>query len=168
MLQIVLILVVVVIATAFYLQTLQTQKSSQPSSNSIEKEADVSYVLRPLLFTPAERKFYNALSAAVASDQIVFGKVRVADILQPNSEASRSQWQSAFNRISSKHFDYVICDRATLSIQTVVELQDKSHAKSNRIKRDQFLRKACQSAGLPLIEFKAKADYATDEIRAAL
>ena len=61
------------------------------------------------LFSPAERSLYGALRLAVADNAIVFGKVRVADVLTPRNTSSRSHWQKAFNRISAKHFDFVIC-----------------------------------------------------------
>ena len=170
MVLIVFVAVVIAVIAAFFAQTLQAQKGGKQSSSSKKPDqpVDIPYSLRPQLFTPAEQKFYDALASAITPDQIVFGKVRVADVLQPASGISRAQWQSAFNRISAKHFDYVICDRATLSVQSVIELQDKSHNKSSRIERDQFLRKACKSAGLALVEFKARADYSIADIRAAL
>ncbi|MBR9884403.1 MAG: DUF2726 domain-containing protein [Oceanospirillales bacterium] len=39
----------------------------------------------------------------------LFGKVRVADLLEPEPSRNRSQWQKAFNRTIAKHFDFVIC-----------------------------------------------------------
>ncbi|MGB3296840.1 MAG: DUF2726 domain-containing protein, partial [Phormidesmis sp.] len=102
------------------------------------------------------------------SEQIVCGKVRVADVLQPVSGFSKSQWQTAFNFVSAKHFDYVICDKNTLCVVATVELHDKSHNNASRANRDEFLRKACQSAGLPLFEFKAKSAYVAEDISLAM
>ena len=117
------------------------------------------------LFSPAERSFFGVLSQAVREDAIVFGKVRVADILRPSKGMGRSNWQKAFNRISSKHFDYVICSPKTLSVLAVVELDDKTYSKGKRAKRDRFLEGACSAAGVPLHRFKAAAGYSIGEIR---
>ncbi|PZO60838.1 MAG: hypothetical protein DCF15_01160 [Phormidesmis priestleyi] len=104
----------------------------------------------------------------MSDNQLVFGKVRVADVLQPAAGLSKSRWQTAFNRISAKHFDYVVCDKDTLSICAVIELQDKSHHQPNRLKRDQFLKAACKSANLQLLEFWVKPRYIVEDIRSAL
>ena len=49
------------------------------------------------LFSPAERSFLGVLNQVVADDAYVFGKVRVADVLTPEKEASRNKWQISFN-----------------------------------------------------------------------
>jgi hypothetical protein len=38
----------------------------------------------------------------------IFSKVRIADLIEPREGLSRSQWQSAFNRIACKHADFVL------------------------------------------------------------
>lgn len=126
------------------------------------------YQLNERLFSPAERSFYGVLTQAVKNDAVVFGKVRVADILSPSSGLSRSRWQIAFNRISSKHFDFVVCSPSTLSILAVVELDDKSHSRSSRVERDRFLDSACEAASVPLHRFKAAKMYNVGEVRAVL
>ena len=80
----------------------------------------------------------------------------------------RSNWQKAFNRISSKHFDYVICAPDTLSVLAAIELDDKSHSKGKRADRDRFLERACSAAGLPLHRFKAAATYKISQVRGVL
>lgn len=165
----IIILIVLAVVALSIFKLLPSQSQPGRASKPLQKQpADVSYRLRSPLFTPAESLFYKVLAEAVSDDQQVFGKVRVADILQPASDLSKSQWQTAFNRISAKHFDYVICDRNTLSVQAVVELHDKSHNTTGRSNREQFLRKACKSAELTLLEFKARPKYVTEELSAAI
>ncbi|MEM9908730.1 MAG: DUF2726 domain-containing protein [Cyanobacteria bacterium P01_D01_bin.44] len=105
------------------------------------------------------------LKQATGQDFIVFGKVRVADILTPESGLKRADWQRAFNKISAKHFDYVLCHRDSLKVEAVVELDDKSHQKDKRIQRDRFLEQAVESAGLSLIRIPAKPTYSIEDIR---
>ena len=95
----------------------------------------------------------------------MFGKVRIADILKPIKGLNRSQWQIAFNKISSKHFDFVICNAEDLSIISVIELDDSSHNKKSSIKRDELVELACKNASLKLHRFKASATYNVNEIR---
>ena len=126
------------------------------------------YTNRETLFSPAERSFYLALRQAVGSHGIVFAKVRLADLIKPIKGLDKKQWQKAFNRISSKHLDYVICDPSDLSVKFVVELDDKSHQRKDRINRDLFLDQACLSAGLNLYRFRARRAYAISDITAVL
>ena len=102
---------------------------------------------------------------AVPAETVVMGKIRVADIISPVKGLDNSERQTAQNKISSKHFDYVICDRSTFEVISVVELNDKSHKRKKRVDRDVFLREACASAGLRLLEFEAKASYSVGEVR---
>ena len=62
--------------------------------------------------SPAERSFLDVLSQAAGDEWRVFAKVRIADVLTPAKGMSRSRWQSAFNAISAKHFDFLLCDPA--------------------------------------------------------
>lgn len=126
---------------------------------------DSPYVIKKQLFTPAERSFYGVLNQALGDDAVVFGKVRVADVLSPSKDLDRSTWQRAFNRISAKHFDFVICSPDTLSVLSVIELDDKSHSQSKRSKRDQLINDACSGARLTLHRFNARATYNISEIR---
>lgn len=128
----------------------------------------VGYRLNGPLFSPAERSFIGVLSQTVPDETIVMGKVRVADVITPEKGTTRSKWQSAFNKISAKHFDYVVCDRLTFKVISVIELNDKSHKKKKRTDRDVFLREACASAGLRLFEFEAKASYSVVDVRKKL
>ncbi|OUR82695.1 hypothetical protein A9Q75_05240 [Colwellia psychrerythraea] len=126
---------------------------------------EVPYELIGPLFTPAERSFLGALHLACDDKKVVFGKVRIADILKPIKGLNRSQWQIAFNKISSKHFDFVICNAEDLSIISVIELDDSSHNKKSSIKRDELVELACKNASLKLHRFKASATYNVNEIR---
>lgn len=135
---------------------------------SFKSEQESTYEKLPVLLTPAERSFFGVLNNVVADYLVVFAKVRVADVLAPQKGMTRSNWQRAFNRISSKHFDFVLCEKDDLSIVCAIELNDKSHSNSQRQQRDKFLREICESANLPLIEFTARKSYRTDEMRDAL
>ena len=126
------------------------------------------YRKREVLFTQAEQKFLTILDNVIGDKYRVFGMVRVADVIEPVATAKSPGWQSAFNRIQSKHFDFVICDPDELRILAAIELDDSSHARRNRRDRDEFLNQACKSAGLPLIRFSAKANYDAAEIHARL
>ena len=122
------------------------------------------YKQQNALFTPAERSFLGVLDSVLGDEFRVFGKVRIADVLQVTKQPNRSDWQKAFNRISAKHFDFVICRSSDLSVLLIIELDDKSHQKSAAKKADQFKNQATEAAGLPLLRLPCQREYSPEEI----
>lgn len=133
-----------------------------------DDQSEFSYRKLGVLFTPAERSFLGVLNQSVDGDIVVFGKVRVADVLAPKKGATRSVWQKAFNKISSKHFDFVLCNKTDLNVLCAIELDDSSHNQSKQKIRDAFIEGACKSADFPLIRFVAKSTYRVNDIQKAL
>lgn len=130
--------------------------------------ATALYERRSALLTPAERSFFGVLEQALAKQRRVFAQVRMADVLVPRVGVSRAARWRAFNAVAQKHIDFVVCDRDTLEIHCLVELDDGSHRSSDRRKRDAFLDRVCASARLPLLRFPASAGYSVRSVRAAL
>ncbi|MGO2090147.1 MAG: DUF2726 domain-containing protein [Oceanisphaera sp.] len=120
------------------------------------------------IFTPAERSFFGVLSQAVDDEALIFGKVRVADVLTPQRSTVKGVWQTAFNKISAKHFDFVLCRKDDLTFLCAIELDDRSHNNAKRQLRDVFLEQACESATFPLIRFPAKSAYKVSDVREAV
>lgn len=118
----------------------------------------------PHLFTPAERSFLGVLDQVINSDYRIFGKVRAADVMSVTKGMSRSEWKQAFNRIQSKHFDFVICRASDSSILLLIELDDKSHKKTQRLERDDFVEKATEAAGIPLLRIPCQRSYSAQEV----
>jgi hypothetical protein len=81
-----------------------------------EKSDGYPYIMNQILFSPAERSFLRVLEQAIGDEYRVFGKVRVADVVSVKSMSNRNVWQQAFNRISAKHFDFVLCRKDDLTI----------------------------------------------------
>jgi len=130
-----------------------------------DRAFNLEYVKRSALFTPAERSFLKVVDQIVGDDYRVFGKVRLADIIQAESKRSGSQWQTAFNKISRKHVDFVVCDKNTLAVLGAVELDDRSHDLSHRKKRDEFVDQALSSAGIPILHVRTTSKYSIQRIK---
>lgn len=133
----------------------------------LRRKPPLKYKAVQKIFTPSEQKFYHHLQQAVGDEFYIFAKVRAADVLLPVNAKDRSRWQSAFNKIACKHFDYVLCD-AELSIVGAIELDDASHRRADRVQRDAFIEWACKSAGVPLIRIKTAKKYDIKELRATI
>jgi predicted RNA-binding Zn-ribbon protein involved in translation (DUF1610 family) len=126
------------------------------------------YTLNEALFTQGERAFLAVLDQALGEEYRIFGKVRIADVASVKSIRDQRSWYRAFNKISAKHFDYVLCDRKDLSFVAVVELDDRSHERPERQERDAFVAGVCQAIGLPLIQVPAQGAYSVDEVRSEI
>ena len=120
------------------------------------------------LMSPGELKFFRALDAAVGANYRLFSKVRLGDVVKPKPGTDRSAWSSAFGVIKSKHVDFVACDPNDMAIQFVVELDDKSHQKADRVERDMKVDDALAQAGIPIFHFPAKASYSVQDIQAKI
>ena len=123
------------------------------------------YEALPTLLTAAERSFFGVLQQAIASDYQIFAKVRLADIVRPVRNPSRSGWQSAFNRITGKHVDFVLCDKERISVVAVIELDDRTHERLDRGIRDNLVDAALTDAAIPILRISARQNYSPAQIR---
>lgn len=162
------ILLILIAIILFVIVKLKLKPQSKQQSKQLEDQSEFSYRKLDALFTPAERSFLGVLNQAINDNSIIFGKVRVADILTPNKGFAKGVWQKAFNKISSKHFDFVICRSSDLSVLCAIELDDSSHGEDKRKIRDAFIEDACKSASFPLVRFVAKSTYSINDLQHAL
>ncbi|MDR6233050.1 DUF2726 domain-containing protein [Pseudomonas oryzihabitans] len=132
------------------------------------RQAAFPYRQVEALFTPAEQAFLAVLDEAVGADYRVFGKVRIADVVQTLPLRDRRRYLIAQNRINAKHFDFAICRRDDLAVHAVVELNDRSHLQRHRQQRDRFVRSVCEAAQLRLVEIPAAARYSASAVREAV
>lgn len=123
------------------------------------------YCSAGVLLTGAELNFFNSLQQVVPAGCYVACKVRLADILLVGAGASRKAQCRAFNRIKSKHADFVLCDVRTFRILGVIELDDRSHLRKDRRERDEFFDAALKSASLPVLRVPARREYEIKELR---
>lgn len=145
----IVILVIVLLSLKFFLQF----KSSQ-----------LPYTANKLLLTKAELSFAKVLEGSLNGNFRICPKVRMLDVFSLEKGISRSEYQAAFNKISRKHFDFVLVDPNTYEIHSAIELDDKSHGSEKRRERDSFVEDVCEKAGLKLFRFKAQYAYSPKEI----
>jgi hypothetical protein len=120
----------------------------------------------------AELNFYRLLVKVLAhpSDPqgspqaVVMSKVRVPDLIQVRKGIERSDWRSAFNRIKSKHVDFVLCEPGTMRAVCVIELDDQSHQRQDRQARDELMDLIYAEAGLPVLHVDCRRGYSMQEV----
>ena len=119
----------------------------------------------PHLFTRAESAFLRVLEKAAAGRYVVYGKVRIADVLRPVHEEGTPEWRACFNRIQAKHFDFILCDKDSRAIVAAVELNDSSHQMPQRMERGRFVEQVCRESRLPLIFIEWQRHYDWMDVR---
>ncbi|MEE4253757.1 MAG: DUF2726 domain-containing protein [Desulfuromusa sp.] len=125
--------------------------------SSRPKHRKAEYKSCGTILTPAEQTFFKALKEAVGDTAGISLKPRLADVLQP--KAKGKAYIQAFNRICSKHVDFLLYDPVTFQIKAAIELDDKSHQKPKRKQRDEFVNHVFQTADISLHRFKVQKQY---------
>lgn len=169
----ILIIIGPALLLAFSLHTANSRDQSPRKSNSLELSkpllerigTEPQYHSREKLLSEAEASFFGTLKLALGDGFHISAKVRMADVLEPTSRNSNREWWTAFNQIAKKHLDYVICKNGTWEIVAVVELDDSSHNRSDRVVRDAFLDFNFYDAAIPLVRVKASAGYSVSMLR---
>ena len=135
------------------------------SAHEDEIPKALPYRLRDDFLSPAEFSIYKILSSLIGSKLILIPKVRLADVFfvaHPNEN------YKYFSKISQKHLDFLACDAITMKPVFGVELDDSSHKRNDRQKRDAFLESVCEVAGFPLLRLSAQREYSSRELATQL
>lgn len=114
-------------------------------------DAGKAYIAKEQLMTPSEQFAYKVIEHKYKDRFHIFAQVRVVDIIKPNPALYRKnskEFNSLFRQLSQWHFDFVLCYREDFGICCVIELDDPSHGRKARQKRDRILNRACEVAGV--------------------
>mgnify|MGYP001346183867 FL=1 len=156
----ILALLALLIAIAFIAKYFGLFNSKKPlSAPQYKKKPDA-------LLSKGEAAFFAALTQAVQSRSTIFAQVQLSRLIVPanddshsTSSARRSREQTLQNKIDRKSVDFVLCNPSTLKVQLIIELDDKSHTRDDRKRRDNFLDDALKSAGIKILHIPAASTY---------
>ena len=119
-------------------------------STSILLKKRQCYQQRPFL-TERERVFFRQLCAAFSgSPLLVMAQVRLVDVVQVSPELKGREKLSLFRQISQWHCDFVVIDARNFSVKAIIELDDRSHLRPERQRRDALFNIVVTQAGIPL------------------
>ena len=119
-----------------------------------------------LFISEGERAFLPTLYRAVGRGVWVAPQVAINRLLHLTRRCpAKRAWQ---NKIDRRSVDFVLIDRATLRPIAAVELDDVTHRRPDRQKRDHEVDRLFAEAGLPLLHVPAAAAYDAAELRRQL
>lgn len=130
------------------------------------KKPDITkfYTAKNIL-TDREYKFYRRLKPLADRYGLsIYTKVRLADLVEPKPKAENPFWMECFNKIKAKHIDFALADDET-SIVALIELDDRSHARPDRIERDDFVNAVLKNTGYTLLRTYGDLDVIEDYLR---
>lgn len=157
-----LAIVVLAFFFLFAISFRQKQTSQKPDYFS----EDRPYLSKAPL-SPTEAKFYRTLVQALP-EYIVLAQVQLCSFLKVDqTQIKRQDFYRWFNPIAQQSVDYLICTREFYVI-AAIELDDKSHDKSEAIMRDTKKTKNLESAKIPLVRWHAEAMPELNAIRHAI
>jgi hypothetical protein len=130
-----------------------------------EKSLPLPYKTKESILTKAEYRFYLVLIQAIENKAVVIPKVNLNDVF---SITENEHYQSARNRISQRHIDFLVCEENTLHPLFGIELDDSSHNEESHKQRDEFKNKVFIAATLPLIRVPVKHSFDMTELKTTL
>ena len=157
---VIIALLVIVIAIASKLSKTSNQ------TRKVFKNNTYSYAAKDLLMSRTETEFFVKLERTVSERYYVFPQVHLSALLSP--QAQGKNWLYAFRHINGKSVDYVLCDKQTLRPTYAIELDDYTHDRADRRKRDAEVERIFEEAELPLVRFRNKNVSEAEIIKALM
>ncbi|MFO7618519.1 MAG: DUF2726 domain-containing protein, partial [Thermoplasmata archaeon] len=125
------------------LTLIAEEKLGEPEK---EGKAEIyPYHLRDDFLSAAEHSFYLVLRQAVEDWAVICPKVSLSDVFTAKS-SDYGEYRTYTNKIDRKHIDFLLCEPGTLRPVAGIELDDRSHARSDRQARDEFVKHRQASA----------------------
>ncbi len=131
-----------------YSQIPEIQTENKPQSTNSSVNYKMKYQSKRILTGNEQANYHNLKLAADRKNYVICPKVRLLDIIEPRQNQYRRQ--ALLSKVQSKHVDFVICDQG-MNIKAIIELDDRSHLRKDRIERDQFVDSILRDVGYKVI-----------------
>ena len=151
-----MIIIGIIILFAIIILGLMIQEPKEENNNkkAIQKNISYSeYYKKDYVMTQTELTFYRKLKEVTDKLELtIFPEVDLERIINVKNNNSASR-----NRIKSRSIDFTIVNNKNCKIVCCIELDDYSHNRNDRKKRDEFINELFESVELKL--FRIKVGY---------
>jgi hypothetical protein len=128
------------------------------STRQEAKEQQFPYVQKKYFFTKSEQEFFRILEQKIDhSKYSVFPKVRMGDFVEV--DLPRGERMPYWNRIRSRHVDFLIWDISKSGVAAAIELDGNSHNGDRAKESDDFKDKVYEVMNLPLIRVRVGSNF---------
>lgn len=155
MLYLALIFVIIILI----IENIINRKNRESENKEEEKNINYKdlYIKKDYIMTEQEYKFYRLLKNYTSKNNLnLFAQVSLYAIVN-------SKNYSDFNKIKSKSIDFVITD-VNCKIKLCIELDDYTHIKENRQKRDNFIDKLFEELEIKMLRIPVQNYYNMTDI----
>lgn len=149
-------LLIWIILISYYINKKNKKKSNKKTYNY----KDI-YNKKQKLLTQNEKLFYNVLKEITQEKNIIINtQVVLYEIIETQKNKYFNYY---FNKIKAKSIDYVLTDKE-FNILLCIELDDITHKRKDRIKRDNFLNELFKELGIKLLRIPVQNYYNVERI----
>ena len=127
---------------------ITTKNHQKTVPQNIDTNYAFSYMKVPLLTNRETKQYYVLKEITDSKNLLIFPKVRLMDLIAPKPGIRNIRGLKA--KVMSKHVDFTICDQS-LNVIAIIELDDSTHLRPDRKKRDQFVDSVLFGAGYRVI-----------------
>ena len=155
MLYLALIFVIIILI----IEKIINRKNRESENKEEEKNINYKdlYIKKDYIMTEQEYKFYRLLKNYTSKNNLnLFAQVSLYAIVN-------SKYYSDFNKIKSKSIDFVITD-VNCKIKLCIELDDYTHIKEERRKRDNFIDKLFEELEIKMLRIPVQNYYNMTDI----
>lgn len=118
------------------------------------------------LLTYNEKDAYKILKQICDKNNLhLMTKVRLLDIVEPIRR--QYKYKTYLYKIQAKHVDFVICDERLVA-RCIIELDDSSHYRDDRMERDRFVDRVLESVGYQVLRTRNVTEDIEAEILKAI
>lgn len=105
--------------------------------------------------TEFELEFFRTLEHVVGDRLLILPQIHVGSLIEPrvNKYYNLQMWKLAYFASDKYSLDFVLCAKDGVSPLVAIELDDWSHRKRRRKRRDRIVEGMLRSANVPLMRF---------------
>lgn len=165
MLYILILIIIIIIGIIAKIKNNQNNNNKNKKQTETFQAPQIQYqnkmpYRKKYLLTKNEWYFYKKLKQVTDKyGMCILSKIRLADIVEVIPTNNKREWNTYFAKIKSKHIDFALANAENLKIMYLIELDDSSHQKQNRIERDNFVDELCKITGYKLIHTYGEITY---------
>lgn len=121
-----------------------------------------SYTVKNQIMTNAEKVFYDKLLAAADDMYYVVPQAHLSMFI--DHKVKGQSWKAAFSTINGKSVDFLLVEKATQKPVLAIELDDFTHSRPERVRRDAIVKEILERAGIPLQRYADNGQIPNFEI----
>lgn len=144
------IVICIFIGIAYIFKGIGKIKQAEDSNenNSQIKKSQYKYYAKSYVMTSRENECFKILNEIFSSKWFVVPQVHLSALL--DYRVKGQNWNAAFRHINGKSVDFVLIGKESYKVICVIELDDSTHSRSDRIERDAEIERMFKESRIPL------------------